>query len=87
MLIRYHYTVRAFGFRHGDDERVCAVRTDAGLTIPSCDGRRWKKSDQTRPVKDALKSAGLALDGSRYALRLKLRQFALKIGLAIARDH
>ena len=33
------------------------------------DGRRWKKSDQTRPVKDALKSAGLAPDGSLYALR------------------
>jgi hypothetical protein len=24
------------------------------------DGRRWKKSDQMRPVKDALKKAGLA---------------------------
>ena len=33
------------------------------------DGRRWKKSDQTRPVKDALKKAGLAPDGSLYALR------------------
>ena len=33
------------------------------------DGRRWKKSDQTRPVKDALKKAGLATDGSIYALR------------------
>jgi integrase len=33
------------------------------------DGRRWKKSDQTRPVKDALKKAGLPPDGSIYALR------------------
>ena len=33
------------------------------------DGRRWKKSDQTRPVKDALKRAGLGPDGSIYALR------------------
>ena len=33
------------------------------------DGRRWKKSDQTRPVEDAPKRAGLAPDGSIYALR------------------
>jgi integrase len=33
------------------------------------DGRQWKKSDQTRPVKDALKRAGLAPNGSLYALR------------------
>ena len=41
---------------------------DEFLLIRS-DGRRWKKSDQTRPVKDALKKAGLAPDGSLYALR------------------
>jgi integrase len=33
------------------------------------DGSRWKKSDQTRPIKDALKAAGLSTDGSLYALR------------------
>ena len=33
------------------------------------DGGRWKKSDQTRPVKDALKKVGLPPDGSIYALR------------------
>jgi site-specific recombinase XerD len=33
------------------------------------DGSRWKRSDQTRPIKDALKKAGLPLDGSIYALR------------------
>jgi integrase len=32
-------------------------------------GCRWKKSDQTRPIKDALKSAGLSTEGSIYALR------------------
>jgi integrase len=32
-------------------------------------GSRWKKSDQTRPIKDALKSAGLSAEGSIYALR------------------
>jgi site-specific recombinase XerD len=33
------------------------------------DGSRWKASDQTRPFKDALSSAGLSTDGSIYALR------------------
>lgn len=33
------------------------------------DGSRWKKSDQTRPIKQALKSAGLSSEGSIYALR------------------
>jgi integrase len=32
-------------------------------------GRRWKKSDQTRPIKDALRAAGLSTEGSLYALR------------------
>jgi site-specific recombinase XerD len=33
------------------------------------DGTRWKKSDQTRPFKDALSTAGLSTVGSIYALR------------------
>ena len=33
------------------------------------DGNRWKRSDQTRPIKDALKKAGLTPNGSLYALR------------------
>ncbi len=33
------------------------------------DGSRWKKSDQTRPIKDALRAAELSTDGSLYALR------------------
>ena len=32
------------------------------------DGSRWKRSDQTRPIKQALKSAGLSSEGSIYAL-------------------
>jgi integrase len=32
-------------------------------------GSRWKKSDQTRPIKDALRAAGLSTDGNLYALR------------------
>ena len=33
------------------------------------DSSPWKKSDQTRPIKEALKAAGLSSDGSIYALR------------------
>jgi integrase len=33
------------------------------------DGNRWKKSDQTRPIKEALRSAGFSPEGSIYALR------------------
>ncbi|MGA9602336.1 MAG: tyrosine-type recombinase/integrase [Methylocystis sp.] len=41
---------------------------DESLFVRS-DGSRWKRSDQTRPVKDALAKAGLAPEGSIYALR------------------
>jgi integrase len=33
------------------------------------DGSRWKRSDQTRPIKDALRAAELSTNGSLYALR------------------
>lgn len=33
------------------------------------DGSRWKHSDQTRPIKEALSKAGLPEEGSIYALR------------------
>lgn len=33
------------------------------------DGSRWKRSDQTRPIKEALERAGLPGEGSIYALR------------------
>jgi integrase len=33
------------------------------------DGSRWKRSDQTRPIKEALKAADLSTHGSIYALR------------------
>jgi integrase len=47
------------------------------------DGRRWKKSDQTRPVKDALKRAGLAPDGSLYALRHTYVSHAIEGGVPL----
>ena len=33
------------------------------------DGTRWKRSDQTRPIKEARRLAGLPTEGSLYALR------------------
>lgn len=33
------------------------------------DGSRWKRSDQTRPIKEALRAAKLPEEGSLYALR------------------
>jgi hypothetical protein len=47
------------------------------------DGRQWKKSDQTRPIKDALKRAGLAPDGSLYALRHTYVSHAIEGGVPL----
>jgi integrase len=48
--------------------RVSEGRRQDDFLFVRGDGRRWKKSDQTRPIKDALKAAGLSTDGSLYAL-------------------
>jgi site-specific recombinase XerD len=45
------------------------------------DGTRWKRPDQTRPIKDALKKAGLAPDGSNYALRHTYVSHAIEGGV------
>jgi site-specific recombinase XerD len=47
------------------------------------DGTRWKRSDQTRPVKDALKKVGLAPDGSIYALRHTYLSRAIEGGVPL----
>jgi integrase len=49
--------------------RVSEGRGPDDFLFVRSDGRRWKKSDQTRPIKDALRAAGLSTDGSLYALR------------------
>jgi integrase len=49
--------------------RVSEGRRPDDFLFVCSDGRRWKKSDQTRPIKDALRAAGLSTDGSLYALR------------------
>ena len=50
-------------------KRLAANRGSDEFLFVRTDGRRWKKSDQTRPIKDALEKAELSPDGSIYALR------------------
>ena len=47
------------------------------------DGRRWKKSDQTRPFKEALSAAGLSTEGSIYALRHTYISIAIEGGVPL----
>jgi len=50
-------------------ERLIDGRASDDFLFVRADGRRWKKSDQTRPFKEALFAAGLSTEGSLYALR------------------
>ena len=47
------------------------------------DGRRWKKSSQTRPFKEALLAAGLPETGSIYALRHTYISFSIEGGVPL----
>jgi integrase len=47
------------------------------------DGSRWKRSDQTKPIKDALQKAGLAPEGSIYALRHTYVSCAIEGGVPL----
>jgi len=47
------------------------------------DGTRWKRSDQTRPIKEALKAAGLPPEGSLYALRHTYVSMAIEGGIPL----
>jgi integrase len=49
--------------------KIAEARHSQDFLFLRSNGSRWKKSDQTRPIKDALKSAGLSTEGSIYALR------------------
>jgi integrase len=50
-------------------KRIAARRAPDEFLFVQSNGNRWKRSDQTRPLKPALKKASLPLDGSLYALR------------------
>jgi len=47
------------------------------------DKTRWKRSDQTRPIKEALAKAKLPLDGSIYALRHTYISSAIEGGVPL----
>jgi integrase len=47
------------------------------------DGTRWKRSDQTRPIKEALRLAGLPTEGSLYALRHTYVSMAIEGGIPL----
>ena len=47
------------------------------------DGRRWKKSSQTRPFKEALLAAGLPEKGSIYALRHTYISYSIEGGVPL----
>jgi integrase len=49
--------------------KIVEGRSALGFLFVRSDGSRWKKSDQTRPIKEALKVAGLSEEGSIYAFR------------------
>ena len=49
--------------------KIADARQPQDFLFTQSNGSRWKKSDQTRPIKAALKSAGLSIKGSIYALR------------------
>ena len=49
--------------------KIADARHPQDFLFTQSNGSRWKKSDQTRPIKAALKSAGLSIKGSIYALR------------------
>jgi integrase len=64
-------------------KRLAIRRTSEDFLFVRGDGSRWKRSDQTRPIKDALKKAGLAPDGSIYALRHTYVSHAIEGGVPL----
>ena len=63
--------------------RLATRRSPEDFLFVRNDGSRWKRSDQTRPIKDALKKAGLAPDGSIYALRHTYVSHAIEGGVPL----
>lgn len=49
--------------------KLASGRASQDFLFVRSDGSRWKRSDQTRPIKEALRKANLPQDGSLYALR------------------
>jgi integrase len=64
-------------------KRLASRRSAEESLFVRSDGSRWKRSDQTRPIKDALKKAGLTPDGSLYALRHTYVSHAIEGGVPL----
>ena len=64
-------------------ERLINDRAADDFLFVRADGGRWKKSDQTRPFKEALSGAGLSTQGSIYALRHTYISMAIEGGVPL----
>ncbi len=64
-------------------KKLAAERPAEEFLFLRSDGGRWKRSDQTRPFKEALKKTGLAPDGSLYALRHTYVSHAIEGGVPL----
>jgi integrase len=64
-------------------KELAARRAPDEFLFVQRNGNRWKRSDQTRPMKDALKKASLPLDGSLYALRHTYVSCAIEGGVPL----
>jgi integrase len=64
-------------------KKLAANRSPEDFLFIQSNGSRWKRSDQTRPIKNALKKAGLPLNGSIYALRHTYVSHAIEGGVPL----
>ena len=64
-------------------DAITSERISEEFIFVRSDGSRWKRSDQTRPIKDALRKAGLSIDGSLYALRHTYVSIAIEGGIPL----
>ena len=62
---------------------ITKERSAAEYIFIKNDGTRWKRSDQTRPFKEALKAAGLPPEGNLYALRHTYVSMAIEGGMPL----
>ncbi len=63
--------------------RLAKRRSPEDFLFVRSDGSRWKRSDQTRPIKEALKKAGLPPAGNLYALRHPYVSHAIEGGVPL----
>jgi integrase len=63
--------------------RLAVGRAPDEFMFVQSNGSRWRRSDQTRPMKDALKKAALPADGSLYALRHTYVSLAIEGGVPL----